>query len=161
MARTCNECGGHVPGRALVYLARKVQFDFCDRDCEQTYANRHSFRPHGRFCDYCIYFLNDETDCEPRLSIKFGKYVVDSCCPQHRTKWFSKHTPKENVIQNVNNFRLTVNLTATSTFEQCQNLSAEDVVEGCEAFDLADLADYADLASGGIPVFTIIRMLGE
>jgi hypothetical protein len=161
MARNCNECGGEVPERALVYLAKKVQLDFCDRDCEQAYAGRHSNRPHGTFCDYCMYFLKDETRCEPRLSIKFGKYVVDYCCPQHRTKWFSKHRPQENVIQHVNNFRLTLNFTDSARFEQCQDLSAEDVVDGCEAFDLVDLADYADLATGGIPVFTVIRLLGE
>ena len=161
MANTCNECGQEIPGRALVYLAKKVQLDFCDRDCEEGYANRHSSRPHGRHCDYCSYFLNDETDCDPRLSIRFGKYVVDYCCPQHRTKWFSAHKPQENVVRKVNDFRLTVNFSASATFEQCHDLGAEDVVDGCEAFDLVDLADYADLASGGIPVFTIIRMLGD
>lgn len=161
MARTCNECDREVPGRALVYLARKVQLDFCDRECENAYAERHSSRPHGRWCDYCKYFCNDETDCDPKLSIKFGKYVVDYCCPQHRTKWFNRHKPQERVLQSVNNFRLTINLTTSATFEQCEDLGAEDLIEGCEAFDLVDLADFADMASGGIPVFAIVRMVCE
>lgn len=164
MARTCNQCNRRVSDRPLVYLARKVQLDFCDRDCEAAYAISHSSRPHGKWCDYCKYSLNDETDCNPRLSIKFGKYVVDYCCPQHRTKWFKIHTPQELVLQNVSNFRLTFSFTASANFEQCQDLDAKDVVEGCEALDLVDLADFADfadIASGGVPIFAIVRMLGE
>ena len=161
MARTCNECGSAVGDRAYVYLARKVQLDFCDRECEANFAERHSSRPHGSYCDYCMYSLDDRTDCNPNLSIKFGKYVVDYCCPQHRTKWFGMHRPQEQVLSNVKNFRLTVNLTLSATFEPCHDLAPEDLVEGCEAVDLVDLADFADLATGGIPVFTIVRMLSS
>lgn len=161
MARKCDECGKSVGDSPLVYLAHKVQFDFGSRECEQKYAKRHNSRPHGSYCDYCMDTLDEQVACDPTLTIRFGKYTVDFCCPRHRTEWFSIHKPQPAVTKNIVNFRLSVHLTSSDTYEVCTDLDEGDLVEGCDAFDLIELGDAADLCTGGVPVFTMIRLLSS
>jgi hypothetical protein len=167
MARTCDQCGKPVGDKPLIYLARKVQFDFGSRECEQKYAASHKTTPYGPACDYCEHKTGNRVVSNPRLSIRFGKYTVDYCCPAHRTEWFREHKPQEQAAQNVTNFRLYIHTGDTNNYEVCGGVDPNDVADACEAYDLVDLGDFigiadvADLASGGIPVFRIIRMVAE
>jgi len=73
MARICDECGKPVGEEPLVYLARKVQFDFGSHECEEKYAARHRKRPYGPYCDYCLEKTGNNVTSNPKLSIRFGK----------------------------------------------------------------------------------------
>ena len=164
MNRTCESCGKSVNSESIIYLAKKVQFDFGSADCEAEYAKHHKSYKSGKYCDYCNYTLDKNFPRDPNLSIVFGKYVVDFCCAEHRTKWFNNHLIPKVTPNTIKHFRLTLHNSEENSYDICNEaneinaIENGEVIEGCEAFDLIGLGDAADLCTGGIPIFTIIRM---